>query len=82
MVILACDEFGYKPDEARRTIEQAPPGYIESLIEMRAYARAYSTYQQANGDMSKLPASKLFQLVREIHIDVAQAAVDAAEEGE
>jgi hypothetical protein len=86
-VIRACEEFGYKPEEALKAIEKAPVGFIEGLIEMRTYANAYATYQRVDGDLAKLGSSKLMSLVREIHIEVSQQYVDEAraaeaEEGE
>ena len=58
-----------------------PTGYLEEILEMRAYARAYGQYQAVNGDLTQLPTSSLFHLVREIHIAVAETSVAEAKEG-
>lgn len=67
-----CEEFHCLPSEAFREWLQAPVGFLEEIIESRAYARAKDLYDHARS-AKDLPQSPLIDLVKEIEFALVQA---------
>ncbi len=50
MLSRVCDEFSIDPLRALRVIENSPPGLIEDILELRAYAATWQAIRSAQGD--------------------------------
>ena len=72
-----CEEFGdILPSEALRELDRVPVGFVEDVMEARAYARAKAVYESATTAtaVAALPSSPLITLVREIEFALVQEA--------
>lgn len=72
-----CEEFGYKPEEAIAAWRQAPVGFLEQVIEARAYMRTKAACDAYDEDPKALkrPNGPLAELVRAIEFEDAQACL-------
>jgi len=66
------------PSEAEREWRNAPAGWIEEVLEARAYeqAKAMTDAADTTEARKRLPTSRLFALVTEIEFDLAQEDID------
>jgi len=65
-----CEEFGYHPEQALHAWQRAPEGFLEQVMEMRAYARTKGACDHAVSRKSR-PTGKLADLVTEIEFELA-----------
>jgi hypothetical protein len=70
---VLCEEFACLPSEAYREWLRQPVGFLEDVIEARAYRQAKAMTDAADTpDAAKrLPQTPLFKLVQEIDRDLA-----------
>ncbi len=76
-----CDEYHCRPSEAWQEWVEAPAGFIEELIEARAYAAAKASYDRLSDydepTRRRVMSQPIMQLVRDVDLGLAQAAMDA-----
>lgn len=65
-----CQEFGYKPEEAVRAWGEAPVGFLEQVIEARAYAEVKAAADRATSRKDR-PTGALADLLTEIEFELA-----------
>lgn len=70
---MLCEEFGCLPSEAFREWLRSPVGFLEDVIETRAYRQAKAMTDAADTPEAakRLPTTPLFRLVQEIDRDLA-----------
>lgn len=66
-----CEEFGYRPEEAWRAWRTAPEGFLEQVMEARAYAATKAAQDRAT-TRKEQPTGATADLVREIELELAQ----------
>lgn len=69
-----CEEFGYRPEEAWHRWWTLPAGFLERVLEARAYRRTKAAYESAP-DAAHQPTGPLANLVRAIEFDLVSAAI-------
>jgi len=76
-----CEEYHCRPSQAWREWVEAPVGFLEELIEARAYAQAKATYDRLSDydeqSRRRVMSQPIMQLVRDVDLDLARAAMDA-----
>ena len=78
LVSRLCEEFGYRPEEAYRAWRSAPDGFLEQVLEARAYAATKAAIDRA-ATRKEQPCGQLADLVRQIDLEIAQAEMSAQE---
>lgn len=78
LISRLCEEFGYHPEQALRAHQQAPDGFLEQVLEARAYAATKAAIDRA-ATRKEQPRGRLADLVREIDMELAQEALHAEE---
>lgn len=74
-----CEAFpGALPTELYREWQRLPPGFLEELLEVRAFASAVQAYQANGGKLENLPPSRLLTMVQEIEFEEAERAMRGA----
>jgi hypothetical protein len=75
-----CEEFQCLPTEAWRELRRLPAGFLETIIEYRAYARAKAMVDAADtADARKrLPSSPLIGMAQEFDMRLAEEDHTAA----
>lgn len=75
-----CEEFSCLPSQAEAELRRTPIGLLHDILELRLYARSKALYDAATTAeaRSRLPDSKLMDLVQEHDFALAQAAIDQA----
>lgn len=71
---MLCEEFSCRPSEAFREWLRSPVGFLEDVIETRAYRQAKAMTDAADTAeaVKRLPQTPLFKLVQEIDRDLAE----------
>jgi hypothetical protein len=65
-----CEAFACLPSEALAEVARAPAGLLETIVEMRGYARAKARYENAR-TQSEVGRDRLTQLVKRIDFEIA-----------
>ena len=71
-----CEEFGCLPSAAYREWLACPVGFLEEVIDARAYAKTKAQVD-ASTKRSEQPHGPLADLVRQIEFGLAQQEIDA-----
>ena len=71
-----CEEFHCLPSAAFREWLRAPAGFLEEVIEIRAYAEAKRIYDAAE-NKQQIPKGPIFDMVKRIDLELAKEALDA-----
>ena len=71
-----CEEFCCLPSQAYREWRRCPAGFLEQIVEFRAYARAKGRYDAASTAEAQkaLFGDDLVQLVKTLDFELAQEA--------
>lgn len=78
MIARLCREFKCLPSEAERELARQPVGWLEEVMEARAYAECHHLWHTAR-KKSDVPDSPLMQTVKEIDFELAAEARAARE---
>ena len=71
-----AEEFGCLPSQAIREIRRAPDGFLEDIVEARAFAATLRVFR-ATKDKTELTPSPMLDLVVRTSFAVAQKQIDA-----
>ena len=80
MISRLCDEFPYTPEQAVDAWGRAPDGFLEQVIEARAYARTKAAMDAATS-RKNMPTGPMADLVTAIEFDVAAQDVETKTDG-
>lgn len=69
-----CEEFHCLPDAAWRCWLKMPAGFMERVIEYRAYAGTKAQYDHASNPKAESP---MLSLVKEIDFEIAQEDINS-----
>ena len=72
-----CEEFSIDPLRALWVIENSPPGLIEDILDLRAYAATWQSLHAARGDgkaQRRIYDTPAGRQVLEIETELARAA--------
>lgn len=70
-----CEEFGYRPEDAVRAWRAAPEGFLEQVMEARAYAATKAAQDRATSKKEQ-PTGPTADLVRTIELELVQEDLD------
>lgn len=76
LISRLCEEFGYRPEQALWAHQTAPDGFLEQVLEARAYAATKAAIDRAT-TRKQQPTGRLADLVREIDLELAQDDLNA-----
>jgi len=71
-----CEEFSCVPTAAYREWLRCPAGFLEQIVEFRAYARAKARYDAATSSEAQkaLIGDDMVQVVKQIDFELAREA--------
>ncbi len=71
-----CEEFPYTPEQALAAWERAPEGFLEQVMEARAYARTKAACDAATSRKER-PTGPLADLVTDIEFALAHEEMES-----
>jgi len=75
-----CEEYHCRPSEAWQEWVEAPVGWLEELIEARAYMAAKATYDRLSDydaqARARVMSQPIMQLVKDVDLGIAQAELE------
>ena len=80
LISRLCEEFGYTPEQAVRAWQRAPEGFLEQVMEARAYARTKAACDAARTRKER-PTGPLADLVTAIEFELAQEEMETEAHG-
>jgi len=76
-----CEEFHCLPSQAARELARTPVGFVQRILKARVFAQAKAMYdaahEQGHEAAQRLPRTPIFDLVKTIDFEIANADRDA-----